>query len=99
MQCTAGLTPQDDVSSHHDHAYPTFAEYSASVTFSIQVTGEPLSFSWTAMCVMAVVGVAPCQCFSPGGNHTTSPGRISSIGPPPSDDQAGSIELDSAARN
>src|SRR6266542_5205014 len=35
-----------------------------------------------AMCVMAVVAVAPCQCFSPGGNHTTSPGRICSIGPP-----------------
>src|SRR5882762_2836642 len=30
----------------------------------------------------AVVGVAPCQCFSPGGNQTTSPGRMSSIGPP-----------------
>ena len=35
-----------------------------------------------AMCVIAVVGVAPCQCFTPGGNQTTSPGRISSIGPP-----------------
>src|SRR6478672_3450292 len=35
-----------------------------------------------AMCVMAVVGAAPCQCFSPGENQTTSPGRISSIGPP-----------------
>src|SRR6266487_5999217 len=35
-----------------------------------------------AMCVMAVVGVAPCQCFSLGANQTTSPGRISSIGPP-----------------
>jgi AraC-like DNA-binding protein len=35
-----------------------------------------------AMWVMAVVGAAPCQCFSPGGNQTTSPGRISSIGPP-----------------
>src|ERR671921_698489 len=35
-----------------------------------------------AICVMAVVGVAPCQCFSPGENQTTSPGRISSIGPP-----------------
>src|ERR1017187_1669856 len=34
------------------------------------------------MCVMAVVGAAPCQCFSPGGNQTMSPGRISSIGPP-----------------
>ncbi len=27
-----------------------------------------------AMCVIAVVGAAPCQCFSPGGNQTTSPG-------------------------
>src|SRR5579864_5458745 len=35
-----------------------------------------------AMCVIAVVGAAPCQCFSPGENETTSPGRISSIGPP-----------------
>ena len=26
------------------------------------------------MCVIAVVGEAPCQCFSPGSNHTTSPG-------------------------
>src|SRR5579872_6432570 len=34
------------------------------------------------MCVMAVVGAAPCQCFSPGSNQTTSPGRISSMGPP-----------------
>src|SRR3954465_12255805 len=35
-----------------------------------------------AMCVIAVAAVAPCQCFSPGGNQTTSPGRISSTGPP-----------------
>src|SRR5580704_16174002 len=35
-----------------------------------------------AICVMAVVGDAPCQCFSPGANQTTSPGRISSICPP-----------------
>src|SRR6266446_2080528 len=35
-----------------------------------------------AICVIAVVGVAPCQCFSLGANQTTSPGRISSIGPP-----------------
>jgi hypothetical protein len=34
------------------------------------------------MCVIAVVGTAPCQCFSPGANQTTSPGRISSTGPP-----------------
>src|SRR5947199_10319718 len=30
---------------------------------------------------MAVVDVAPCQCFSFGGIHTTSPGRIDSTGP------------------
>jgi hypothetical protein len=35
-----------------------------------------------AMCVIAVVGVAPCQCFSLGANQITSPGWISSIGPP-----------------
>src|SRR5207248_3243573 len=35
-----------------------------------------------AICVIAVVGIAPCQCFSLGGNQTTSPGRISSTGPP-----------------
>src|SRR6266478_4858539 len=35
-----------------------------------------------AMCVMAVAGAAPCQCFSLGANEITSPGRISSTGPP-----------------
>src|SRR5437763_10043781 len=35
-----------------------------------------------AICVIAVVGVAPCQCFSLGANQTTSPELISSIGPP-----------------
>lgn len=34
-----------------------------------------------AICVIAVVAVAPCQCFSPGANQMTSPGRISSTGP------------------
>src|SRR4051794_31371436 len=56
--------------------------YCASLTCSIQSTGEPFSFSCTAIWLIAVVGAAPCQCFSPGGNHTTSPGRISSTGPP-----------------
>lgn len=36
-----------------------------------------------AMCVMAAVGEAPCQCFSPGANQTISPGRRSSTGPFP----------------
>src|SRR3954471_1574586 len=56
--------------------------YCSSLTCSIQSTTLPSFFSWMAMCVMAVVGVAPCQCFSLGGNQTTSPGRISSTGPP-----------------
>src|SRR6476469_8367297 len=30
-----------------------------------------------AMCVMAVVDVAPCQCLWPGGHQMTSPARIS----------------------
>src|SRR5436190_1376759 len=34
------------------------------------------------MWLMAVVAVAPCQCFSPAANDTTSPGRISSTAPP-----------------
>src|SRR6266704_3364128 len=34
------------------------------------------------MCVIAVVGVAPCQCFSFGGHQITSPGRISTFGWP-----------------
>ena len=36
----------------------------------------------TARCVMAVVGAAPCQCLTPGGHETTSPGRITCIGLP-----------------
>src|SRR4051794_14482988 len=31
---------------------------------------------------MPLLGEAPCQCFSFGGIHTVSPGRISWIGPP-----------------
>ena len=34
------------------------------------------------MCVIPVVAVAPCQCFSPGGIQTTSPVLMSSLGPP-----------------
>src|SRR5512144_1670458 len=47
-----------------------------------QVTGEPFRASWIAMWVMAVVGVAPCQCFKLGGHQMTSPARISTIGSP-----------------
>src|SRR4051794_40609758 len=74
--CTHGGSPGSC------HSPRESARYCSSLTCSIQVTGEPLSFSWTAMWLMAVVGAAPCQCFSPGSNQTTSPGRISSTGPP-----------------
>jgi hypothetical protein len=35
-----------------------------------------------AMCVIAAVAEAQCQCFSAAGNQTISPGRTSPIGPP-----------------
>ena len=56
--------------------------YCSSLTFSIQSAHLPSSSSSMAMCVIAVVGAAPFQCFSSGASQTTSPGRISSIGPP-----------------
>ena len=34
------------------------------------------------MWVMALFGEAPCQCFSPAGIQTTSPGLIAWTGPP-----------------
>src|SRR5688572_9870210 len=34
------------------------------------------------MCVMRLLGAAPCQCFTPGGQLTTSPARMTSTGPP-----------------
>ena len=48
--------------------------YSLSLTFSIQLAVLPSSCSWIAICVIAVVAVVPCQCFSLGGIQTTSPG-------------------------
>src|SRR2546421_2871997 len=44
-----------------------YLRYCSSLTFSIQSTTFSSSASWMAMCVMAVVGAAPCQCFTPGG--------------------------------
>src|ERR1041385_6256 len=55
--------------------------YCWSVTFSIQTAVSPSSASEMAIWLMAVVGVAPCQCFTPGGIQTISPGRISCFGP------------------
>src|SRR5437773_9129353 len=74
----------ENCSSHHCVSFLLRdpARYCSSLTLSIHSTTLPLSCSWIAMCIIAVVGVAPCQCFSPGGHAITSPGRISSTGPP-----------------
>src|SRR5919107_377031 len=84
ISLTGNITYADDLvqaapsrGGHESHRW-----YCSSETCSIQSTGEPLSFSWMAIWLMAVVGDAPCQCFSPGSNQTTSPGRSASIGPP-----------------
>src|SRR5437016_12074722 len=50
-----------------------FCWYCSPLTFSIQLTTLPSSSSWMARCDNALSGVAPCQCFSPGGQETTSP--------------------------
>ena len=42
----------------------------------------PSCGSWIANGSSRSSRVAPCQCFSPGGNQTTSPGRMFSTGPP-----------------
>ena len=49
---------------------------------SSHTTALPSRDSRMAMCVIAVRGVAPCQCFKPGGIQTTSLGRTSSKEPP-----------------
>jgi hypothetical protein len=79
--CLPDLTGPDD-DNYIFHAYFLPNKYCASVTCSIQLTTLPSSISAMAMCVMAVVGVAPCQCLWFGGYQTTSPARISSTGPP-----------------
>jgi hypothetical protein len=58
--------------------------YCSSLTRSSQSTTLPSRRSWMAMWVMAVVGEAPCQCFSPGENQiTSSVGNGALIGPEP----------------
>src|SRR6478735_7544386 len=61
------------------------AAYSSSGTFSPQVvsamSGSPVP-SQIARWVMNRSAVAPCQCHSPGGVCTVSPGRITMTVPP-----------------
>ncbi|AAF84576.1 hypothetical protein XF_1767 [Xylella fastidiosa 9a5c] len=56
--------------------------YCSSVTFSIHVTFLPSTVPVTARCVIAVPDAAPCQCLTPGGHQTTSPGRMTCTGLP-----------------
>jgi hypothetical protein len=49
------------------------------------VDGPPSSFSAMAVWLIAQRGAARCQCFSPDTNQTISPGRITLIGPHPSE--------------
>jgi taurine dioxygenase len=55
--------------------------YCSSDTCSIHATVRPSSASEKAICDMPLVGVAPCQCFAPGGIHTMSPGLTSRTTP------------------
>src|SRR5919197_520910 len=61
---------------------PYLPWYCSSVTCSIHSTFFPLIVPVMAICVIAVVGEAPCQCLTCGGHQITSPALISSIGPP-----------------
>src|SRR3954471_24341308 len=70
----------DDV--RHQSVPQIGARYSSSVTFSIQVTGDPFTDSWMAMWVMASCGGAPGQCLCSAGHQRMSPAWNSSFGPP-----------------
>lgn len=65
-----------------DYGAAVVPRYCSALTCSIHSTTVPLSFSAMAIWVMTLSGAAPCQCFTPAGIQTTSPCRISSIGPP-----------------
>lgn len=56
---------------------PSVLAYCSSVTCSIHSTVFPSRASATAICDIPYSGDAPCQCFTPGGIQTTSPGPIS----------------------
>ena len=59
-----------------------YLPYCSSLTFSIQSTLLPSSASAIAMWVIAVLAVAPCQCFSPAGNQTSRPQGFPLLGHP-----------------
>src|SRR5436309_11989674 len=54
----------------------THLRYCSSLTFSIHSTTLPSRRSWMAICVIAVVGVAPCQYFSPADTRQHLPAGV-----------------------
>ena len=56
--------------------------YCSFETGSSHSTFLPPSTGVTAMWVIELVSVAPCQCFTPGGVQMTSPGLIWIFSPP-----------------
>lgn len=49
-----------------------YGRYCVSPTFSSQSPTFPSRSSWMAMCVIAVVGMAACQCLAPCGSLSAS---------------------------
>ena len=64
------------------HGLRTHLPYCSALTCSIHSTFVPPTSSRMAICVIPLVAVAPCQCFTPGGIHMTSPGLISCFARP-----------------
>src|SRR3954452_21424366 len=58
--------------------------YCSSLTFSNHSTFLPFTTFVIAMWLMALVGVAPCQCLTPAGDQITSPGLVSRLAAPSS---------------
>jgi hypothetical protein len=79
--CTLALR-QKTISRSLECAH--YLAYCSSLTFSIHSTFLPLTTFVIAIWPIELVVVAPCQCFTPGGHQTTSPGLITRFSPPSS---------------
>lgn len=58
---------------HQAVGFPYLARYCSWLTSSIHSTLFPFKDSETAKCAIPDVALAPCQCLTCGGIHTTSP--------------------------
>ena len=82
MTSSAMLLAHDDQSSYCDHRSPALALVLRVADFLHPVDVLAVERFPHRDVRHGVMGVAPFQFFSPDGNHTTSPGLTSSIGPP-----------------